>query len=82
MSALHRRTAYPALSSSDDLAALNPSLDLTQPLTAGMSLCVGGAGSATWCNSGLVSGKCPTELPGTSLVSASQLPGLHASCRA
>ena len=52
-----------------DIAALNPTLDVTQPLTAGMSLCVGGAGSAAWCNSPLQGTTCPTEANATPLVS-------------
>ena len=48
---------------------LNPTLDVTKPLTAGMSLCVGGAGASTWCNTPLSGGICPTEAPGTPLVS-------------
>ena len=62
-------SAYPALSSPSDLEALNPTLNVTQPLTAGMSLCVGGDDPATWCNTPLEDGQCPTEAAGTPLVS-------------
>jgi len=62
-------SSYPALSSLSDLAALNPTLNVTLPLTAGMSLCVGGGGPAAWCNTPLADGQCPTQAAGTPLVS-------------
>jgi phage tail protein X len=56
---------YPTtLTQASDLAALNPGMDFTQPLPAGLSICVGNFSASSWCNTPLQNEACPsTQAP-------------------
>ena len=60
---LRCRSTYPGIITQSDLVALNPALDVSQPLITGTSLCVGYDNPATWCNTALLLGICPPQLP-------------------